>query len=82
MDYREVEEEVLDIAHYVTGREPGSIVPGHYFVKDLEWEDFDWKLFLIEAERSFSAPVNEQLKDKLMEGTVADFALYIHELIE
>jgi len=51
MDYREVEEEVLDIAHYVTGREPGSIVPGHYFVK-------------------------------LMEGTVADFALYIHELIE
>jgi len=82
MEYTEVEEDVLDIAHYVTGKEPGSILPGHYFRKDLNWEGFDWDLFLIEIERSFGAPVNDQISEKLMEGTLKDFAVYIHELLE
>jgi hypothetical protein len=82
MEYVEVEQEVLDVAHYVTGKEPGSILPGHYFVKDLNWGEFDWADFIREVEREFGAPVNDQIGEKLMEGTLKDFAVYIHELIE
>ena len=82
MGYVEVEEEVLDIAHYVTGKEAGSILPGHYFSGDLEWEDFEWDLFLVEVERSFNVPIIDCSTEKLRAGTVGEMATYLHELIE